>query len=237
VDADRALDTLNFSLIKGVPCRVMWSHRDPSIRKSASGNLFVKNLARTIDHKSLFDIFSRFGSILSCKVANDHEMKSRGFGFVHFATEASAEEAIAKINDTVVEELKIYVGKFERRQERTGSRFTNVYVKFIPHTWTRKRFEEEFSKFGTITSLCLPTDGDDEDNHKGFGFVNFSTHEEALEAVQHGKNIATDDVPLFIDRFQKKTERKAYLERISQNIRRERAEKTKNLNLYVKKFG
>ena len=31
-DAERALDTLNYSSIKGRACRIMWSQRDPTLR-------------------------------------------------------------------------------------------------------------------------------------------------------------------------------------------------------------
>ena len=67
-DAERALDTLNYSDIKGRCCRIMWSHRDPSARKGTQGNVFVKNLDKSIDNKALHDTFSLFGNILSCKV-------------------------------------------------------------------------------------------------------------------------------------------------------------------------
>jgi hypothetical protein len=33
-DAERALNTMNFKNIRNRPCRIMWSHRDPSLRKS-----------------------------------------------------------------------------------------------------------------------------------------------------------------------------------------------------------
>lgn len=40
--AERALDELNYTPLKGKPIRIMWSHRDPSFRKSGVGNIFIK---------------------------------------------------------------------------------------------------------------------------------------------------------------------------------------------------
>eukprot|EP00301_Raphidiophrys_heterophryoidea_P026136 c8947_g1_i2.p1 GENE.c8947_g1_i2~~c8947_g1_i2.p1 ORF type:complete len:620 (-),score=164.03 c8947_g1_i2:218-2011(-) len=236
MDAERALDTLNFTPIKGRPCRIMWSHRDPSIRKSSSSNIFIKNLDKTIDNKALYDTFSSFGNILSCKVAMDSNMQSKGYGFVHYESEEGAKEAIVKVNGMMLSGKQVFVGKFERRSERPGAggaKFTNIYVKNIPLDWNEAKFRTEFSRFGEITSLLLQKGPDGK--HKGFGFVNFAGHEEASRAVDEGSRLnAGDDKTLFVDRFQKKAERSALLAKKFDDIRREKSEKYRNLNLYIK---
>lgn len=42
ITAARSLDVLNFTPINNKPIRIMYSHRDPSIRKSGTGNIFIK---------------------------------------------------------------------------------------------------------------------------------------------------------------------------------------------------
>lgn len=183
-DAERALDTMNYTLIKGQPCRIMWSQRDPSLRKTGAGNVFCKNLDPSIDNKALFDTFSLFGDILSCKVVTDRNGQSRGYGFVHFETPEAADEAIAKINGMLIAGREVYVGRFVKRTERPGvNDWTNVFVKNIPLHWSKDRLEEEFQACGPISSAVIMQD--EQGNSRGFGFVDFIDHDSATKAVSN----------------------------------------------------
>ncbi|MEQ2230486.1 hypothetical protein ILYODFUR_029780 [Ilyodon furcidens] len=105
-DAECALDTMNYDVIKGRPIRIMWSQRDPGLRKSGVGNIFIKNMDESIDNKALYDTFSAFGNILSCKVVCD-EKGSKGYGFVHFETQEAANRAIETMNGMLLNDRKV----------------------------------------------------------------------------------------------------------------------------------
>eukprot|EP01087_Luapelamoeba_hula_P013059 TRINITY_DN370_c0_g2_i1.p1 TRINITY_DN370_c0_g2~~TRINITY_DN370_c0_g2_i1.p1 ORF type:complete len:627 (+),score=148.48 TRINITY_DN370_c0_g2_i1:281-2161(+) len=229
VDAERALDTLNYTLIKTRPCRIMWSHRDPSIRKSGSGNIFIKNLDKSIDNKALYDTFSTFGNILSCKVVTDNKGNSKGYGFVHYETKEAADQSIAKVHGMLLNGKIVYVGPFVPRKERQPggdpTNFTNLYVKNLDASYTEEDLRRDFEAFGPIQSAVLVKDP------KGnIAFVNFETGDDAKKATDtlNGKKLGEKE--LYVGRAQKKNERESYLRK----LRDERAQKYQGINLYVK---
>ncbi|NXG51703.1 EPAB protein, partial [Psilopogon haemacephalus] len=238
VDAERALDTMNFEVIKGRPIRIMWSQRDPGLRKSGVGNIFIKNLDDSIDNKALYDTFSAFGNILSCKVVCD-ENGSRGYGFVHFETHEAAARAIETMNGMLLNDRKVFVGHFKSRKEREaefGTRameFTNVYIKNFGDDMDDDRLRAIFSKFGKTLSVKVMMDSTG--RSKGFGFVNFEKHEEAQKARMadmNGKEI--NGRVVYVGRAQKRLERQSELKRKFEQMKQERVSKYQGVNLYVK---
>jgi polyadenylate-binding protein len=237
VDAERALDTMNYTMIKGRPIRIMWSHRDPSIRKSGKGNIFIKNLDKNIDNKMLYDTFCTFGNILSCKIAYDEQGRSKGYGFVHYETEEAAETAIEKVDGKMLKDKIVYVGKFKRKAERdedgtSEKKYTNIFVKNLDETVTEEDMKEQFSSFGEITSLALMSN--EEGKSKGFAFINFGDMEAARKAVDEKNGFEFKGKVMFVGRAQKKSERMAELKEKFDKIKQERINKYQGVNLYVK---
>ena len=62
--------------------------------------IFVAGLPYDLDDAELEEIFEKFGTIASAKVAIDRETgKSKGFGFVEMPNDAEAKDAIESLND------------------------------------------------------------------------------------------------------------------------------------------
>jgi len=238
-DAERALDTMNFDVLKGKPIRIMWSQRDPSLRRSGVGNVFIKNLDKTIDNKAMYDTFSAFGNILSCKVAQDTSSgESKGYGFVHFETEEAALSAIQKVNGMLLNGKKVFVGRFVPRKEREvelgekARRFTNVYIKNISEEYDEIKLTDLFEKYGKISSVKVMKAEDGKT--KGFGFVSFETPEEAQTAVDDLNGKDMDGKTVYCGRAQKKAERQAELKKKFDALKQERMQRYQGVNLYVK---
>uniref|UniRef100_A0A8C6RAD3 Polyadenylate-binding protein n=1 Tax=Nannospalax galili TaxID=1026970 RepID=A0A8C6RAD3_NANGA len=236
-DAERALDTMNFDVIKGQPVRIMRSQRDPSLRRSRVGNVFVNNLDKSIDNKALYDMFSAFGNILSSKVVCD-ENGSRGHGFIHFETQEAAERAIEKTNGMLLNDHKVFVGQFKSRKEREaelGARtkeFTNVYIKNFGEDMDEESLNDLFGKFGQVLSVKVMTH--EGGKSKGFGFVSFGSHEDAQKAVDEMNGKELNGKHIYVGRAQRKVERHTELKHKFEQVMQNRSIRYPGINLYVK---
>lgn len=95
--------------------------------------------------------------------------------------------------------------KIERMNRYQG---VNLYVKNLDDTIDDERLRKEFSPFGTITSAkVMMEDG----RSKGFGFVCFSSPEEATKAVTEMNGRIVGSKPLYVALAQRKEDRKAHL--------------------------
>jgi|Transcript_74501 polyadenylate-binding protein len=238
-DAERCLESMNYTTLKGVPCRMMWSQRNPTMRKNNKANIFIKSLHSAIDNKALYDTFSAFGNILSCKVVFKQNGESAGYGFVHFESEESASTAVEKVNGMLLNQKQVYVGYFERRSKRLElhqQKFTNVYVKHLKSEVDEEKLNDAFKPFGAIKNSIIMKK--DDGTSKGFAFVNYEEHDAAVKAIEElhdttdeQNSITQPSKTLYVTRHQSKAER----QHLRDQWAKERAQRlAKYINLYVK---
>lgn len=112
------------------------------------------------------------------------------------------------------------------------SYFTNLYVKNMDTEMTEEQFFDLFKPYGNVTSAVLSVD--EEGKSKGFGFVNFESHEQAQRAVDALHDTEHNGKRLFVSRAQKKAEREEELRRSYENAKLEKLSKYQGVNLYIK---
>ena len=93
-----------------------------------SKKLFVGGLNWKTTDDGLRDAFERFGTITEAKVIMDRETgRSRGFGFITFADDASADDAKAEMDGTELEGRTIKVNDAEQKPQHGGPRSGGGY--------------------------------------------------------------------------------------------------------------
>ncbi|KAK9957165.1 hypothetical protein ABG768_011431 [Culter alburnus] len=224
---------MTLSLLLATSCRARFVGRFKSrkereaelgARAKEFTNVYIKNFGEDMDDDKLKDIFSKYGNAMSIRVMTDENGKSRGFGFVSFERHEDAQRAVDEMNGKELNGKLIYVGRAQKKVERqtelkrkfeqmkqdrmTRYQGVNLYVKNLDDGIDDERLRKEFSPFGTITSAKVMMDGG---RSKGFGFVCFSSPEEATKAVteMNGRIVATK--PLYVALAQRKEERQAHL--------------------------
>ncbi|WOG89340.1 hypothetical protein DCAR_0208578 [Daucus carota subsp. sativus] len=236
--ASEALNALNYYKLKGKSMRIMWCQRDPFTRKNGVANLYVKNLDSSITNAGLHTIFSKYGTILSCKVAEEYG-KSKGFGFVQFDSEDAALSAIAALHQTFVEGKQLYVSKFLKKSEREKaceeSNFTNLYVNNLSEDVTEDVLRERFSECGSISSVVIMKDS--AGISKGYGFVDFNSHEDAKKAMETLNGSVIGSNKLYVGKAQRKAERKDHLVYTNKDLLNYHTQKLKASNLFVKNLN
>lgn len=83
--------------------------------------LYVGNLSYNVTEDQLRELFSQAGQIKDVALITDRQTgRSKGFGFVEFATQAEAEKAIEMFNNHELDGRPLTVNVARPREERGG---------------------------------------------------------------------------------------------------------------------
>ncbi|XP_069599610.1 polyadenylate-binding protein 1-like [Ranitomeya imitator] len=94
-----------------------------------------------------------------------------------------------------------------------------------------ERLKELFSKYGPTRSVKVMTDQNG--TSKGFGFVSFKKHEDALKAVNEMNGKDVNGKAIYVGRAQKKLERQPEVRRTFEQINQEWITSSQGVNLYI----
>jgi cold-inducible RNA-binding protein len=86
-----------------------------------ASKIYVGGLSYSTTSDGLREHFSQCGTVTSAEVVTDRDSsQSRGFGFVEMASDAEAQEAIAKLNDQPLDGRPLRVNVAKPRAERSN---------------------------------------------------------------------------------------------------------------------
>ena len=181
----------------------------------ASKNLFVGSLSWNVDIEWLTREFEEFGEIADVRVITDRESgRSKGYAYVEFADPADAAKALKAKNGSQLDGRAMNVDFAKAREERTPGDKNNsrakqfgdsksppsdtLWVGNISFGATAEMMQDVFGEFGSVTRVSLPTDRES-GALKGFGYVGFSSVEEAQAAVASAGSLSIEGRPLRLD--------------------------------------
>jgi len=152
--------------------------------------------------------------------------KSKGFGFVNYERHEEAQKAVDALHDSEHYDRKIFVARAQKKAEREEelrrsyeqakmeklSKYqgVNLYIKNLEDDVDDDKLRAEFEVFGAVTSCKVMRD--DKGTSKGFGFVCFSTPDEATKAVAEMNNKMIGSKPLYVSLAQRREVRRQQLE-------------------------
>jgi len=138
-------------------------------------NLCVKNLDINMTQKEFYNIFLKYGDILSAKIEYDETGKSRGFGFIYYYEETSAKNAMINLNGKEFYKKKIEIENFNPSKKKKDSDLT-VFINNLPFSITEKTIKSIFEKYGEIISIKL-TD-------KGYAYITYNSKESISKCLE-----------------------------------------------------
>uniref|UniRef100_A0A336LLS5 CSON011310 protein n=1 Tax=Culicoides sonorensis TaxID=179676 RepID=A0A336LLS5_CULSO len=161
--------------------------------------LFIKNLSPETEESVISRHFAKLGPIHSVQIVKKPDPKntqfkiSAGYGFIQFKKRDSLEKALKLLQFSELMGNKIELKRSDRTLKDTPivrkstlnikQTGTKILIRNIAFQAKESELQDIFKVFGEIKALRLPKKLN-ADTHRGFGFVEFYTKEEAKRAFE-----------------------------------------------------
>jgi polyadenylate-binding protein len=123
------LKTLRNYVIRAEP----FKQKETEEERHEEANLFVKNLPVNTTPKEVYDLFSKYGNIISIKLKQNNNGECLGYGYVNYDNLESAQKALENLNNIDFKGKSLLVSNFSKRSQRDEEdKFPLVMIKQIP---------------------------------------------------------------------------------------------------------
>lgn len=202
-------------------------------QNSQISRIYVGSLDYSLNEADLKQVFGSFGSIVNIDMPREGN-RSKGFCFIEYASQESAEMALATMNRFVLKGRPIRVGRPTNTSNNNSNQhgggvggggggggpgnvinpsiavFNNnhithpshqvqseatlgtgvaaqsqnrIYIGSVPYSFTTEDLRQIFKAFGVIVSCQLIPSVEKPGTHRGYGFIEYSTAEQARLAI------------------------------------------------------
>ncbi|XP_050206852.1 heterogeneous nuclear ribonucleoprotein 1 isoform X2 [Mercurialis annua] len=155
--------------------------------------LVVLGIPWDVDTEGLREYMTKFGELDDCVVMKERSSgRSRGFGYVTFASEEDAKAALLSEHFLGNRMLEVKVATPKEEMRAPSKKVTRIFVARIPPSVTETTFRSHFEQYGEIIDLYMPKDHSSK-THRGIGFITFSSADsvDSLMADNHELGGAT----------------------------------------------
>lgn len=172
-----------------------------------SRSLYVGNLSWDVTWQDLKDHMRSLGGIVEhADVLTEPNGRSKGCGLVTFATVQDTENALNQLNNTELKGRPIFIREDREAGDGAGGVSNNrLYVGNLDYRTEWYELKDHFKTVGAVTRADVVKE-EGSTRSKGYGIVEYSTAEDAAQAVETLNNSQLLGRPIFVrlDREEKK---------------------------------
>ncbi|KAJ6839908.1 heterogeneous nuclear ribonucleoprotein Q-like [Iris pallida] len=141
--------------------------------------IFVGGLDRDAVEEDVKKVFEKVGEVLEVRLHKDFTTnKNKGFAFVKFASKDLATKALVEMKNPVIHGKRCGIAPSEDND--------TLFLGNICNTWTKEAIKRKLKDYGvdTVESITLVSDTQNEGLSRGFAFLEFPCHADAMLAYQ-----------------------------------------------------
>ncbi len=167
------------NFIKGKPIRICkYEGKGPNRQTNIKQSLLIKNIDINMTQKDFYQMFLKYGDIVSGKIEYDENGISKGFGYIYYYTEESAEEAKKNLNGKSFFGKPLEIVNLIPGKKNKGNNIT-LFVLNIPNDINEENLTQIFGQFGPVSNISI--------NHRGFAYVSYNNFDSASKCLNQMK--------------------------------------------------